>query len=96
LKTTMEMGIMSTPLLIVALVLLKSYGEKISQPSTFIKRERYLRQLPIFTRSGQPFHRAKTLMLFIKLDITTAFDSVRGEYLLKYYNDLGLERGGVI
>jgi hypothetical protein len=40
----------------------------------------------------QHFHQAKTPMLFLKLDIAKAFDSVRWEYLIELMQVLGFRQ----
>jgi hypothetical protein len=57
--------------------------------SAFIKGHTIQNNFLYVQGAVRHFHQSKTLMLFLKLDIVKAFDSVRWEYLLEIMQQLG-------
>jgi hypothetical protein len=64
---------------------LSPHLDKMVSPShsAFIKGRTIYDNFQYVQGAVRHFHQAKTLMLFIKLDIVKTFDSVRWEYLLE-------------
>jgi hypothetical protein len=60
-----------------------------SSQSAFIKNHTIYDNFQYIQGVIKHFHNSKTLMLFIKLDIAKAFDSVHWEYLLELMERLG-------
>jgi hypothetical protein len=60
--------------------------------STFIRERSIHDNFQYVQGAIRHFHRSKTSMLFIKLDITKAFNSVRWEYLLEVLKQLGFSQ----
>jgi mannosylglycoprotein endo-beta-mannosidase len=60
--------------------------------SAFIKGRSIQDNFQFVQGAVNHFHKAKTPMLFVKLDIAKAFDSVRWEYLLEVMTKLGFRQ----
>ena len=53
--------------------------------TAFIKGRSILDNFQYMQGAVNHFHRSKTPMLFLKLDVTKAFDSIRWDYIWKFY-----------
>lgn len=62
--------------------------------SAFIKGRSILDNFQYIQEAVNHFHKAKTPLLFIKLDVTKAFDSIRWEYMLEIMQRLGFDSDG--
>jgi hypothetical protein len=65
----------------------KSVGTVI--PESCLAKEDFVRQGVRKEGAIKHFHRSKTPMLFVKLDVAKAFNSVRWEYLLEFLGHIG-------